>query len=114
MYSLALAASHWFPYIKKRIPVVDQEQMELTPIQVAIEAMEKKNIDMNAVVRMDPPDLKRLQLLLGGSISAQVNQGVQEYALFLREPLISTLPDDHVERLKDAYRCVCVCMTLFF
>ena len=91
MYSLALAASHWFPYIKKRISVVDQEQMELTPIQVAIEAMEKKNIDMNAVVRMDPPDLKRLQLLLGGSISAQVNQGVQEYALFLREPLSSRL-----------------------
>ena len=73
-------------------------------VQVATEAMEKKNVDMNSVVRMDPPDLKRLQLLLGGSISAQVNQGVQEYALFLREPLVSTLPDEHVERLKDAYR----------
>ena len=107
--------------------MVDQEQIELSPIevgvatnrtwdpvsvcvcvcvcvQVATEAMEKKNTDMNSVVRMEPPDLKRLQLLLGGSISAQVNQGVQEYALFLREPLVSTLPDEHVERLKDAYR----------
>ncbi len=83
---------------------MDQEQMELTPIQVANEAMEKKNADMTTVVRMDPPDLKRLQLLLGGSINAQVNQGVQEYALFLNEPLVSTLPEDHVERLKEAYR----------
>lgn len=28
------AASQWFPYVKKRIVVVDQEQMELSPIQV--------------------------------------------------------------------------------
>ncbi len=78
--------------------------MELSPIQVANEAMEKKNADMNSVVRMDPPDLKRLQLLLGGTISTQVNQGVQEYAQFLREPLVSTLPTEHVDRLKEAYR----------
>ena len=32
-------ASHWFPYIRKRIQVVDQELMELSPIQVANEAM---------------------------------------------------------------------------
>ena len=66
--------------------------------------MEKKNADMTTVVRMDPPDLKRLQLLLGGSISAQVNQGVQEYALFLRDPLVASLPPEDVERLKEAYR----------
>ena len=27
-------ASHWFPYVKKRIVVIHQEQFELSPIQV--------------------------------------------------------------------------------
>lgn len=66
--------------------------------------MDKKTADMSAVVKMDPPDLKGLQLLLQGSISTQVNQGVQEYSLFLGEPHVSSQPRQHVERLKDAYR----------
>lgn len=28
------SASHWFPYVKKRIPVIHQEQFDLTAIQV--------------------------------------------------------------------------------
>ena len=84
---------------------------------------------MASVVNMDPPDLKRLQLLLQGSISAQVNQGVQEYTVFLMEPHCSAREfSSHVERLGEAYRyimcscavfvcmyvrgwvCVCVCV----
>ena len=45
----------------------------LSPLkQVAIEAMDKKTFDLSSTVQMDPPDLKRLQLLLQGSISTQV------------------------------------------
>ena len=73
-------------------------------MQVAIEAMEKKTAHMNTVVKMDPPDLKGLQLVLQGSISTQVNQGVQEYTVFLREPHVSSQPEEHVERLKETYR----------
>ena len=29
-----LTASHWFPYVKKRIQVIDQEQFELSAIEV--------------------------------------------------------------------------------
>lgn len=76
----------------------------LVPLQVAVEAMEKKTSDMSAVVKMDPPDLKGLQLLLQGSINTQVNQGVQEYCLFLKEPHASSQPKQHIERLKEAYR----------
>ena len=44
----------------------------LSPLkQVAIEAMDKKTFDLSSTVQMDPPDLKRLQLLLQGSISTQ-------------------------------------------
>ena len=66
--------------------------------------MEKKTADIAAVVQMDPPDLKRLQLLLQGSISAQVNQGVQEYCIFLTEPLLPSLPETDTDRLKQVYR----------
>ena len=34
--------------------------------------MDKKTFDLSSTVQMDPPDLKRLQLLLQGSISTQV------------------------------------------
>lgn len=66
--------------------------------------MDKKTSDMSAVVKMDPPDLKGLQLLLQGSISTQVNQGVQEYSLFLKEPHVLSQPKQHIERLKETYR----------
>ena len=66
--------------------------------------MDKKTAHMSAVVKMEPPDLKGLQLLLQGSISTQVNQGVQEYSLFLKEPHVSAQPKTHIERLKEAYR----------
>ena len=64
--------------------------------------MDKKMRDMAAVVKMEPPDLKRLQLLLAGSISTQVNQGVQEYLAFFKDT--TNLPPEHVNQLKDMYR----------
>ena len=72
--------------------------------QVAVEAMDKKTKDMAIVVKMDPPDLKRLQLLLAGSISTQVNQGIQEYVAFFKDS--AHLPPDHVEQLRHMYRSV--------
>ena len=36
----------------------------------------------------------------------QVNQGVLEYASFLREPQLSTQPRRHIEKLKEVYRYV--------
>ena len=44
-----------------------------TNIQVAIEAMERKRDDLVTEVEREKKDLVKLQLLLQGSISAQVN-----------------------------------------
>lgn len=66
--------------------------------------MEKKTAHMSAVVKLDPPDLKGLQLVLQGSISTQVNQGAQEYLVFLNEPHVSAQPKKHIEKLKETYR----------
>ena len=36
---LVISASHWFPYVKKRILVLDQEQFELSAIEVGVVSM---------------------------------------------------------------------------
>ena len=41
-------------------------------IQVAIDEMQNRVKDLNHVISLDPPDMKKLQLKLGGSVSVQV------------------------------------------
>lgn len=66
------AASHSFPYMKKRIEVVKKTDSVLHPIEVAIDEMQSKVVDIREVVNLSRPDLKKLQLRLQGSVSAQV------------------------------------------
>jgi hypothetical protein len=104
MRKTVLTTSHWFPYIKKRILIIHQEQFVLSPIEVAIEAMQRKTNDLVVQVQRSPPDLKRLQLLLQGCVSTQVNQGVQEYAVFLSPQHSAGLSSIHLRSLKAEYR----------
>ena len=59
-------ASQAFPYVKKRIPVVSHSNVDMSPIQVAIEEMTKKVSSLREVVFSDAPDMKKLQLQLQG------------------------------------------------
>lgn len=68
-YFLALYS---FPYVKKRIPVFSKSVQVLSPIEVAIDEMQTRIAELEEVVRMQPTDLKKLQLKLQGSISVQV------------------------------------------
>ena len=69
-----LAAAQAFPYVKKRIQVVYVQQQELNPIQVAIDELKAKVNEMKEVLMVDKPDMKRLQLLLQGSVSVTVSE----------------------------------------
>ncbi|XP_071839033.1 dedicator of cytokinesis protein 11-like isoform X31 [Apostichopus japonicus] len=75
-----LTTSHTFPYIKKRVIVMYHHTIELNPIQVAVEELNQKVMDMEQVLNADAKDMKKLQLLLQGSVSVQVNAGPQAYA----------------------------------
>ncbi|XP_030838047.1 dedicator of cytokinesis protein 11 isoform X17 [Strongylocentrotus purpuratus] len=75
-----LTTSHTFPYITKRIQVVYQQSQEFNPLQVAVEELQVKVKEMNEVLDMENVDMKRLQLLLQGSVSVQVNAGPMAYA----------------------------------
>ncbi|XP_077004454.1 dedicator of cytokinesis protein 8 isoform X3 [Tamandua tetradactyla] len=81
-----LTTMHAFPYIKTRISVIQKEEFVLTPIEVAIEDMKKKTLQLAVAVHQEPPDAKMLQMVLQGSVGATVNQGPLEVAqVFLAE-----------------------------
>ncbi|ERE77343.1 dedicator of cytokinesis protein 8 [Cricetulus griseus] len=81
-----LTTMHAFPYIKTRIQVIQKEEFVLTPIEVAIEDMKKKTLQLAVATHQEPPDAKMLQMVLQGSVGATVNQGPLEVAqVFLAE-----------------------------
>ncbi|XP_032821878.1 dedicator of cytokinesis protein 7-like isoform X7 [Petromyzon marinus] len=85
-----LTTSHAFPYIKTRINVGHKEEIILTPMEVAIEDMQKKTQELAFATHQEPPDHKMLQMVLQGSVGTTVNQGPLEVAqVFLAE-----IPDD--------------------
>lgn len=49
-------------------------QFDLTPIEVAIEDMQKKTHELAIATHKEKPDPKMLQMVLQGSVTATVNQ----------------------------------------
>ncbi|KAG8130614.1 hypothetical protein E2320_017328 [Naja naja] len=78
-----LTTMHAFPYIKTRINVIQKEEYVLMPIEVAIEDMQKKTLELAVATNQVPPDAKMLQMVLQGSGPLEVAQ------VFLAE-----IPDD--------------------
>uniref|UniRef100_A0A1B6EVF4 Dedicator of cytokinesis protein 7 n=1 Tax=Cuerna arida TaxID=1464854 RepID=A0A1B6EVF4_9HEMI len=75
-----LTTANHFPYVKTRIQVIQRKQVVLTPIEVAIEDIQKKTAELAQATQQDPPDPKILQMVLQGCIGTTVNQGPMEMA----------------------------------
>ncbi|XP_031429853.1 dedicator of cytokinesis protein 10 isoform X10 [Clupea harengus] len=94
-----------FPYLKKRIQVVEQSSAEMNPLEVAIDEMSRKVSELNQLCNMDEVDMIRLQLKLQGSVSVKVNAGPMAYArAFLEEKNAKKYPDNQVKLLKEIFR----------
>ncbi|XP_028319595.1 dedicator of cytokinesis protein 10 isoform X5 [Gouania willdenowi] len=94
-----------FPYLKKRIQVVEQQSTEMNPIEVAIDEMSRKVSELNQLCNMEEVDMIRLQLKLQGSVSVKVNAGPMAYArAFLEEKNAKKYPDNQVKLLKEIFR----------
>uniref|UniRef100_A0A0K0EPK7 C2 DOCK-type domain-containing protein n=1 Tax=Strongyloides stercoralis TaxID=6248 RepID=A0A0K0EPK7_STRER len=79
-----LTTSKSFPYVKSRIKVIKKEQIILTPIEAAIEDIQKKTKELHAATVSNPVDPKILQMVLQGCIGTTVNQGpIQMAKVFL-------------------------------
>ncbi|KAL5112355.1 hypothetical protein TcWFU_006619 [Taenia crassiceps] len=76
-----LTTSRCFPYLNLRLPIINYEELVLSPIEVAIEDVAKRNQQLALAIHTDPPNAKFLQMVLQGCVSATVNQGPLEVAV---------------------------------
>lgn len=82
-----LTTAHHFPYVKTRIQVVQKTQIILSPIEVAIEDIQKKINELAAATSQEPADPKMLQMVVQGCIGTTVNQGPLELAQVFLAPV---------------------------
>uniref|UniRef100_A0A8C9W753 Dedicator of cytokinesis 9 n=1 Tax=Scleropages formosus TaxID=113540 RepID=A0A8C9W753_SCLFO len=102
---IILTTTHSFPYVKKRIAVMYQHHADLSPIEVAIDAMSHKVAELRELCSANEVDMIRLQLKLQGSISVQVNAGPLAYArAFLDDSNSKKYPENKVKQLKEVFR----------
>eukprot|EP00835_Amoeboradix_gromovi_P003968 NODE_285_length_11794_cov_0.197178.p3 type:complete len:500 gc:universal NODE_285_length_11794_cov_0.197178:7393-5894(-) len=92
-----------FPYLVKRIKIKKIDDYELTPIEVCIDNLEERLVDMKLVLTRQPPDIKELQRVLSGSVRVQVNSGPLEIAkVFFGQR--ATMPHEKIVHLEKIFR----------
>ena len=101
-----LTVERAFPYVKTRIPIIDRERLVLSPIEVAIEDLQKKTDELRQAIQQEPADPKILQMVIQGCISTAVNQGPLEVANIFLLPIMNAneLPTIHHNRLRLSFK----------
>uniref|UniRef100_A0A8D3DA57 Dedicator of cytokinesis 11 n=1 Tax=Scophthalmus maximus TaxID=52904 RepID=A0A8D3DA57_SCOMX len=100
-----LSTAHTFPYVKKRVEVVGERQVELKPVDVAIDEMKARTAELNKLCSSQEVDMIQLQLKLQGCVSVQVNAGPMAYArAFLDDSKSNQSGSKKVKELKDIFR----------
>lgn len=101
-----LTVERVFPYVKTRIGIIDREQLTLSPIEVAIEDLQKKTDELRLAIQQEPADPKILQMVIQGCISTAVNQGPLEVANIFLSPIMNglELPNIHHNRLRLTFK----------
>uniref|UniRef100_A0A8C3VG31 Dedicator of cytokinesis 11 n=1 Tax=Catharus ustulatus TaxID=91951 RepID=A0A8C3VG31_CATUS len=95
-----------FPYVKKRIPVNYEHQVNLKPIDVATDEIKDKTAELQKLCSSaGDVDMIQLQLKLQGCVSVQVNAGPLAYArAFLSDNQSNKYPAKKVNELKEMFR----------
>uniref|UniRef100_A0A803VT66 Dedicator of cytokinesis 11 n=1 Tax=Ficedula albicollis TaxID=59894 RepID=A0A803VT66_FICAL len=94
-----------FPYVKKRIPVNYEHQVNLKPIDVATDEIKDKTAELQKLCSAGDVDMIQLQLKLQGCVSVQVNAGPLAYArAFLSDSQSNKYPAKKVNELKEMFR----------
>uniref|UniRef100_A0A4W4EZ67 Dedicator of cytokinesis 11 n=1 Tax=Electrophorus electricus TaxID=8005 RepID=A0A4W4EZ67_ELEEL len=99
-----LTTANTFPYVKKRIEVVAERQLELKPIDVAIDEMRERSAELHKLCSNQEVDMIQLQLKLQGCVSVQVNAGPLAYARAFLDESKSGQSSKKVKELKDMFR----------
>ncbi|KAK6480503.1 dedicator of cytokinesis protein 11 isoform X1 [Huso huso] len=100
-----LTTTNTFPYVKKRIAVMYEHQVDLKPIEVALDEMKDRTAELQGLCSSSDVDMIQLQLKLQGCVSVQVNAGPLAYArVFLEDSKSSRYPNKKVKELKEIFR----------
>uniref|UniRef100_A0A3Q1ATQ0 Dedicator of cytokinesis 11 n=1 Tax=Amphiprion ocellaris TaxID=80972 RepID=A0A3Q1ATQ0_AMPOC len=100
-----LITANTFPYVKKRVEVVGEKQVELKPVDVAIDEMKARTVELTKLCSNQEVDMIQLQLKLQGCVSVQVNAGPMAYArAFLDDSKSNQSGSKKVKELKDIFR----------
>jgi len=89
----------------KRIPVWSKTTEEFSPLDVALQEMQQRTLELGEVCAAQPPDLKRLQLKLQGAVQATVNAGPIAYAeAFTTPEQTMKYGVERIHQLKEDFR----------
>lgn len=99
-----LTTERAFPYLKTRIPVIERQQIVLTPVEVAIEDLQKKIDELKLATSQDPLDSKILQMVLQGCVGTTVNQGPLEMALTFLQSKTGDIYTEHHNKLRLCFK----------
>lgn len=91
-------AAYAFPYVKKRVEVVGEKQVELKPVDVAIDEMKARTVELTKLCSNQEVDMIQLQLKLQGCVSVQVR------VWFGTEPKFRESPEESVPRLSLVFK----------
>uniref|UniRef100_A0A3Q1ERQ1 Dedicator of cytokinesis 11 n=1 Tax=Acanthochromis polyacanthus TaxID=80966 RepID=A0A3Q1ERQ1_9TELE len=104
-----LITANTFPYVKKRVEVVGEKQVELKPVDVAIDEMKARTVELTKLCSNQEVDMIQLQLKLQGCVSVQVNAGPMAYArAFLDDSKSNQSGSKKVKELKDIFRIILI------
>eukprot|EP01133_Synstelium_polycarpum_P007468 gene7468-8737_t len=99
LMNLYLVCDTTFPCTQRRALVVSRQQVEVSPIENALNSVVQKNEELLARIdkyqQQTPPDnINPLTMTLNGIIDASVNGGVSRYELFLTEDYLKQHPSN--------------------
>jgi len=89
-----------FPYILTRQKVIKKEEIVFSPLENAIDLIEKTNLRILEALAKDPINLNQLRMVVSGSVIPQVNEGIPSIIKAFFGDNIKTMKKDHIEKLK--------------
>ncbi|KAN0022151.1 hypothetical protein ACTFIU_004320 [Dictyostelium citrinum] len=102
---IILTTPNYFPYLKKRLPIIKKEEIELTPIEASIELIQKKVTILKAELNSRPANTKTLQIHLQGCLLLQVNAGpLAICSSFLAEGQYQNHNAEHIQKLSEVIK----------
>lgn len=93
-----------FPFVTKRLRVVEKKEVELSPLEASIELIESRVRALRVEIDNSQTNTRTLQIVLQGSVLLQVNAGPLEICRVFLGADVATFPPEHIAALREAMK----------